>query len=82
MPQRNGLTVLRVVNKRADLLEVGNLLDTASLDPYSFVRDAYLQKRRADIQKAAEDAWPKATDATNGTDNKAQDKEGAAQGGQ
>jgi phospholipid-binding lipoprotein MlaA len=40
---------VRVVDKRANLLRVGNVLEEASLDKYSFTRDAYLQRRRAEI---------------------------------
>jgi phospholipid-binding lipoprotein MlaA len=43
---RNAVTGLRFVTVRADLLEASNILDTAALDPYEFVRDAYLQRRR------------------------------------
>jgi phospholipid-binding lipoprotein MlaA len=43
---RNSLTVLRVVGTRAEFLQVGNLLDDAALDKYSFTRDAFLQRRR------------------------------------
>ena len=44
---RNGLIVLRVVNTRADLLGATGVLDDVALDKYSFVRDAYLQRRRS-----------------------------------
>ncbi|MCB1877592.1 MAG: VacJ family lipoprotein [Chromatiales bacterium] len=37
---------LRIVDDRADLLDAENVLKTAALDEYIFVRDAYLQKRR------------------------------------
>lgn len=43
---RNTLTTLRIVDTRANFLQVGNLLDDAALDKYSFIRDAYLQRRR------------------------------------
>lgn len=43
---RNSLTTLRVIDTRADLLRLGNFLDDAALDKYSFTRDAYLQRRR------------------------------------
>jgi len=46
---RNSLQGTQLVNTRAQLLEVGNILDAAALDPYTFRRDAYLQKRRNDI---------------------------------
>ena len=44
---RNSLTVLRVVNVRADLLEASRILEQAALDKYVFQRDAYLQRRRS-----------------------------------
>ena len=43
---RNVLIGLRFINTRADLLEASRLLETAALDPYEFLRDAYLQRRR------------------------------------
>ena len=43
---RNILIALRVVSARADLLATSSILETAALDPYAFVRDAYLQRRR------------------------------------
>lgn len=46
---RTGLTVLRVVDTRASLLQTVDAVRAASLDPYSFVRDAYLQRRRNDV---------------------------------
>ena len=46
---RNTLTVLRVTDLRASLLKTVDTVKDASLDPYSFVRDAYLQKRENDI---------------------------------
>jgi phospholipid-binding lipoprotein MlaA len=41
-----GLGVLQVVNVRAGLLGASKVLDGAGLDKYSFIRDAYLQRRR------------------------------------
>lgn len=46
---RNSLTGLRLVNTRAQLLGVSNLLEQAALDRYSFLRDAYLQRREYQI---------------------------------
>ncbi len=34
------------LNTRTNLLAATNVLDTAALDPYAFLRDAYLQRRR------------------------------------
>lgn len=46
---RTALYTLRVVDKRSNLLRVGTVLEEAALDRYSFTRDAYLQRRRAEI---------------------------------
>lgn len=43
---RNLLWGARVVNRRAELLGASRVLEAAALDPYEFVRDAYLQRRR------------------------------------
>jgi len=43
---RNALTVLRVVNTRADLLPADKVIEEAALDKYSYLRDGYLQRRR------------------------------------
>ncbi|WP_298014706.1 VacJ family lipoprotein [uncultured Aquabacterium sp.] len=40
------ITGLRLVSVRANILEATNLLDDVALDKYSFVRDAYLQRRQ------------------------------------
>lgn len=39
----------RFVDKRAQLLEATSLVEEAALDPYQFVRDAYLQRTRSRI---------------------------------
>lgn len=46
---RNALTVTRVLDIRSGLLQTVDVVKAASLDPYSFVRDGFLQKRRNDI---------------------------------
>ncbi|MGQ0523345.1 MAG: MlaA family lipoprotein [Betaproteobacteria bacterium] len=43
---RNIVMGVRAVNRRSELLEASKILETAALDPYQFVRDAYLQRRR------------------------------------
>ena len=45
----NSLYGVQAVNTRANLLSATELLESAALDPYTFQRDAYLQKRRNDI---------------------------------
>ena len=42
-----GLTVLQIVNTRAGLLGATRVIDDIALDKYTFVRDAYLQRRRS-----------------------------------
>ncbi|MGV6825978.1 MAG: MlaA family lipoprotein [bacterium] len=42
---RWSLYSLRFVDRRADLLDASDVLATAALDPYTFVREAYLQRR-------------------------------------
>lgn len=46
-------TALKIVNARANLLETTSLLDEAALDPYSFTREAYLQRRNYLIHDGA-----------------------------
>ena len=53
IPARNSLTVLGLVDKRARLLGVTQLLDQAALDPYSFMRDSHLQRRGIDVRDGA-----------------------------
>jgi phospholipid-binding lipoprotein MlaA len=42
---RNQFTATRLVNRRAELLDATTVLKT-TFDPYQFMRDAYLQRRR------------------------------------
>ena len=46
---RNTLFVTRLVDTRAGLLKTVDVIKASSLDPYSFVRDGFLQKRLNDI---------------------------------
>jgi len=46
---RNTLTLLRLTDKRERYLSLSDAVKQASLDPYTFTRDAYLQKRLNDI---------------------------------
>jgi phospholipid-binding lipoprotein MlaA len=41
------LTGLQIINTRANLLGASKVLDDIALDKYTFVRDAYLQRRRS-----------------------------------
>lgn len=44
-----GFVVLRVIDRRADLLTASKILEEAAVDPYAFTRDAFLQRRRNQI---------------------------------
>lgn len=46
---RNVGSAIRIVDKRAQLLDATNLLEDVALDKYDFVRDTYLQSRQAQI---------------------------------
>jgi phospholipid-binding lipoprotein MlaA len=43
---RNTVTGVRIVDMRAKYLDSSNLLQEAAIDKYTFVRDAYFQRRR------------------------------------
>ena len=47
VPVRNSLTGLSIVNARVGLFPAENLLNQASLDRYTFLRSAYLQRRQS-----------------------------------
>lgn len=49
IPTRNQASLLRVVSRRADLIDAKNAIDAAALDPYEFTRDLYLERRRAQV---------------------------------
>jgi phospholipid-binding lipoprotein MlaA len=40
------VSALNLINDRANLLEASEFVEEASIDPYSFTREAYLQQRR------------------------------------
>ena len=46
---RNALYVGKIINTRAQLLDATNLMDDASIDPYAFQRDSWLQMRETQI---------------------------------
>jgi len=57
-----GITVLQIVNTRANLLGATRLLDDIALDKYSFIRDAYLQRRRSLVYDGDAPATPEPVD--------------------
>ncbi len=46
-PVKYSLVAVNLVNVRANLLGTTNMIDSMALDKYSFVRDAFLQRRRS-----------------------------------
>lgn len=59
-----GLIGLQITDRRADYLAAGQILEDSAIDPYVFLRDAYLQRRRNLVHdgnppptEGAEDFW-------------------------
>lgn len=46
----NRVRAVQLLDKRTQLLDATDLVDNASIDPYAFMRDAYLQRRASLIQ--------------------------------
>ena len=42
-----GFTLLQIINTRSELLGATRVIDDIALDKYTFIRDAYLQRRRS-----------------------------------
>lgn len=49
IPTRNSVTTLNLLSERSRLLQATDMLDQVALDPYTFTRDAFLQRRRSSI---------------------------------
>lgn len=49
VPVRNAVMGVRIVDKRANLLQATDMLSGAAIDRYSFTRDSYLQYRRNQV---------------------------------
>lgn len=74
VPTRNTATVVRGIDTRSGLLKAGNMLEEAALDRYSFMRDAYLQRRRSVIY----DGNPPEEEVVSGVAGSAEPTEPAA----
>jgi phospholipid-binding lipoprotein MlaA len=46
---RNTATAVNLLDRRARLLDATKLLDQVALDPYTFTRDAHLQRRQNSV---------------------------------
>lgn len=55
---RIGLYLLNTVSLRAGLLEAGDIVDEAAYDPYIFLRELYLQRRRNLVYDGSPPAGP------------------------
>jgi len=55
VPVRNSILALYGINARAGLLEADRLVDDVALDRYSFIRDAYLQRRESMVNRRRSD---------------------------
>jgi len=51
----NSLRAMRLVDDRATLLYSTRMMEDAALDPYRFVRDAYLQRRESRVRDGKSD---------------------------
>ena len=49
IPTRKKTIVLKVTSVRSDTLEAEKVFEEAALEPYAFLRDAYLQRRRDQV---------------------------------
>jgi phospholipid-binding lipoprotein MlaA len=47
VPVRNTSVSVRFIGRRAELLDISNVLEQAALDRYALLRDAWLQRRRS-----------------------------------
>jgi phospholipid-binding lipoprotein MlaA len=68
VPTRNVLLVTRLIRDRAAQLPADKLIEEAALDKYSYIRDAYLQRRRFKIYDGNP---PRETDSFLDTETKA-----------
>jgi phospholipid-binding lipoprotein MlaA len=64
---RNSLWGLNFVSTRARYLNATNLLEQAALDKYLFVRDAYLGRRRSQLDQDEEEPLPDYGKESSGT---------------
>jgi phospholipid-binding lipoprotein MlaA len=66
---RNFLIGLYGIDTRANLLEADRMVDRVALDRYSFIRDAYIQRRKAMVDSRLHgNALPDYSDAPNYSD--------------
>ena len=66
VPARNSATAVSLLDRRARLLGATDMLDQVALDPYTFTRDAFLQRRRNQVYDGnpPDEAEPEAQDTS------------------
>jgi phospholipid-binding lipoprotein MlaA len=69
---RNSVTALNLLNQRSRLLQASEMLDQVALDPYTFTRDAFMQRRRNSVYDGNP---PDEVDGAPTTDNATKAKE-------
>jgi phospholipid-binding lipoprotein MlaA len=64
VPARNSAIALKFVDRRSQYLPASDLLDEAALDPYAFMRDAYMQRRNSQVHdgNGPQEKWDDAED--------------------
>jgi phospholipid-binding lipoprotein MlaA len=67
---RNQGVALRLVDKRSQFLGMDDRLIEVALDKYSFLRDAFLQKRRAEVRRGPPSDVDELEEKNNYLDNK------------
>ncbi len=77
IPTRNTLLATRIISDRAELLKADKIIEEAALDKYSYVRDAYLQRRQSLIHDGNPPKFDPYSGSGDGKSAGAQD-EGAA----
>jgi phospholipid-binding lipoprotein MlaA len=69
---RNSVTALNLLNLRSRLLQATDMLDQVALDPYTFTRDAFMQRRQNSVYDGNP---PDEVDDPSNTDNATKVKE-------
>lgn len=78
IPTRNVLLATRIVSDRAELLKADKIIEEAALDKYSYVRDAYLQRRRSLIHDGNPPKFDPYSGSGEGKSAEAQEEGGAS----
>jgi phospholipid-binding lipoprotein MlaA len=72
VPERNSAKALELLDRRSRLLQATDMLDQVALDPYTFTRDAFLQRRLSAVYDGNP---PDEVDNPSTTDNATKAKE-------